>query len=174
MNWYMLAWMVLIFLSGALVGTTLIVRKSHKELKIIRAQRDKLTADTLAFQQELRNSQLAQMTLCTENVRALYQARQEDATRYTKALNACLQLVSEVLVSTANIEAFCKHTGGVPAVVASEIAATRTLCTEMRNILSSVSFEELGRIVAALSESENLEVELYNQISNRQQENNHE
>lgn len=165
-------WVLLLFalLLGVILGVGVVTRKTRREVVAIRQQRDKLTADMLDFQHGLRDQLLDQMALCTENVRTLYTTRQEDATRYTKAMNASLQLVSEVLVAVANAETSIKRVGPVSPAVAAELSAIRQLCNEMRKIMSGVTFDELARVVASLSAAERHEISVYQAIAAREQD----
>lgn len=163
-------WILLLFalLLGAVLGAGVVVRNSRIEINKIRLQRDNLTADMLDYQHGLRDQLLEQMSMCTESVRTLYTIRQEDATRYTKAMNASLQLVSEVLVAVSNCEATLKqHQAALPGVSA-ELKAIRLLCDEMRSIMNRVTFDELSRIVATLTEAERKVIDSYQQIADRE------
>jgi predicted KAP-like P-loop ATPase len=155
--------LALAFVLGTVVG----ISAKRKHVAKIRETQDQLTLELNRMRSESRDLVIEQISACTDRIRDLYAARQEDVGRYTNALNASCQLVNEMLSSLSQIEAYLGRNGFMLPSVQLDFEAMRQVGKEMRGILSSVSFEDLTRCLAALKKAEALELSVYHEITKR-------
>lgn len=155
-----------LLLVGALIGGAAVVYLLRAKLLNSRKTYDKATADLLDLQKELRDITIEQITACSDNVRVLYEQRQDDVTRYVKGSDASLQLVNELM---GHVNSAIGRIDRTSQSARAHIDHARKVADEMRRLLNEIKFADLAAVLASMDERETYLLDMHKRIETQQE-----
>jgi len=122
--------------------------------------------ELLDLQKQLRDVAVEQIGLCSDHVRMLYAARQEDVTRYVKGTDASLQLVNELM---GQFNSMLQVLPEIPATASMHMRKIQGIADEIRTLLNDIKFENLAEVIAALELSEHNALHNHTRLEQQQE-----
>lgn len=155
-----------LLLAGALLGAFFMFLWQYKRALKDRLAYEQARQDLLDLKKELRDVAVQQISLCSDHVREIYAARQEDVTRYVNGTNASLQLVNELM---GQFNSMLQVIPEIPATAKTHLENIRRIADEIRTLLNEIKFENLSEVIAAMELSEQKALHNHNQLEQQQE-----
>lgn len=155
-----------LLLSGGLLGAFCMFLWQYKRVLKDRLAYEQAKKKLLDLRKELRDMAVEQIRTCSDHVRQLYAARQEDVTRYIKGSDASLQLVNELM---GHVNSMIQEVPDFPQSARQHVEQARAVADEMRRLLNEINFETLAELIAAMEASEAKALRSHNQLENQQE-----